>query len=147
MNLDKLQLRLQKGASVKHNCAQRMRQARRKAGCVALTVFTTQKDQLSRVECIPKDTRSEGTQVQERIQNPLKFDLKEVEPWMVRTTGTVKIAPRVKQIVVGRLEMLKRRVSPQLVCVGPAQLTLEGVLVARGLTRLFAKETERARQQ
>jgi len=92
---------------------------------VALIVFTTQKGQLSRAECIPKDTSGEGTQVQVRIQNPLKFHLKEIEPWMVRTTGTVKIAPRVKQIVVGRLEMPKRRVSPQLVCVGPAQLTLE----------------------
>jgi len=118
LNLDKLQLRLQKGASVKHSYEdQRMRQAMRKADCGALTVFTMQKGQLSHAECIPKDTRGEGTQVQEGTQNPLKFDLKEVEPWMVRTTGTVKIAPRVKQIVVGRLETPKRRVSPQLVCV------------------------------
>ena len=76
-------------------------------------------------------------------QNPLKFDLKEVEPWMVRMTGTVKIASRVKQTVVGRLEMPKRRVSPQLVCLEPAQLPLEGVLFESGLTRVFAKETSR----
>ena len=72
--------------------------------------------------------------MQEGTQNPLKFDLKEDEPWMVRT---VKIAT---ESVVGRLEMPKRLVSPQLVCVESAQLPLEGVLVARGLTQVFAKE-------
>ena len=50
------------------------------------------------------------------------------------------IAPRVKQIVVGRLETPKPRVSPQLVCVEPAKLPLEGILVSRGLSRVFAKE-------
>ena len=81
-----------------------------------------------------------GTQVQEGTQKPPVFDLKEVEPWMVRTTGTVRIAPRVKQIVVGRLEPPKLRLSPQLVCVEPTQLPLEGILVASGLSRVFAKE-------
>ena len=112
LDLGKLQLRLQKGASVKHGYAnQRMRQARNEAGCVALTVFTTQKDQFSRLGRIPKDTRDKGTQVQKGTQKPLEFDLKEVEPWMVITTVTVKIASRVKQIVVGRLETPKRRLS------------------------------------
>ena len=31
-------------------------------------------------------------------------------------------------------------VKPQLVCVEAAQLQLEGILVARGLSRVFAKE-------
>ena len=84
---------------------------------MALTVFTTQKDHFSRVGCIPKDTRDMGTQVLERTQAPPVFDMKEVETWMVRTTGTVRIAPRVKQIVVGRIETPKRRLIPQLVCV------------------------------
>ena len=106
---------------------------------MALTVFTTQKDQVSRVECIPKDTRDMGTQLQEGTGKPPVSDLKEVEPWMVRTTGTVRIAPRVKQIVVGRLETPKRRLRPKLVCVEPAQLPLEGILVARGLSRVFRR--------
>ena len=78
--------------------------------------------------------------MQEGTQKPLVFDLKEFEPWMVKTTGMVWIAPRFKQIVVGRLETQKCRLSPQLVCVEPAQLPLEGILVARGLSRVFAKE-------
>ena len=45
LDLGKLQLRLKKGASMKHGYEnQRMRQARSEADCVALTVFTTQKD-------------------------------------------------------------------------------------------------------
>jgi hypothetical protein len=65
----------------------------------------------------------------------------------VKTTETVKLAPRVKQIVVEKLEMPKRRESPELVCVEPAQLPLEGVIAARGLSRTFTKpqQTKRSR--
>ena len=41
---------------------------------------------------------------------------------------------------MGRLETAKRRLNPQLVCVESAQFPLEGILVARGLSRVFAKE-------
>jgi hypothetical protein len=44
------------------------------------------------------------------------MDLQEGESWIVKTTETTKLAPRVKQIVVGNLEMPKRRESPELVC-------------------------------
>jgi hypothetical protein len=72
LDLGKLQLRLKKGASGKHGYEnQRMRQARSEAGYVAITVFTKQKDQFSRVGCIPEDTRDMRTQVQEGTQNPL----------------------------------------------------------------------------
>ena len=43
-------------------------------------------------------------------------------------------------MVVGRLETPKRRLSTQLVCVETAQLPLVGILVARGLSRVFTKE-------
>ena len=81
-----------------------------------------------------------GTQVQEETEKIPVFDLKEVEPWMVKTTGTVRIDPRVKQLVVGSLETQKRLLTPQLVCVEPAQIPLEGILVACGLSCVFAKE-------
>jgi len=48
-------------------------------------------------------------------------------------------SPIVKQIVVGKMKMPKRRVNPELVCVNPAQLPLEGVLTACGLSRAFTK--------
>lgn len=61
---------------------------------------------------------------------------------MVTTTETVRLVPRVKQIVVGKAELPKRLSSPELMCVEPSQLPLEGVLVARGLCRAFTKATE-----
>jgi hypothetical protein len=45
------------------------------------------------------------------------------------------------------METPKRRASSVLVFVEPAQLPLERVLSARGLSRVFTKEPERARQR
>jgi hypothetical protein len=42
---------------------------------------------------------------------------REGKSWIVKTTETIKLAPRVKLIVVGKLEMPKRRESSELVCV------------------------------
>ena len=52
-----------------------------------------------------------------------------------------------KQIVVGRIELPKRRVSPDLVCVEPEQLPFEGLLAARGLARVVAKQPDRGRRR
>jgi hypothetical protein len=59
---------------------------------------------------------------QESKHRPLEIELREGESLIVKTTETIKLAPRVKHIVVGKLEMPKRRESPELVCVEPAQL-------------------------
>jgi len=48
---------------------------------------------------------------QECKQRPLEFDLQEAEPWIVKVTETVRLAPRVKQIV-GRMETPKRWANP-----------------------------------
>ena len=56
----------------------------------------------------------------------------------MKTTETIRIAPRVKQMIVGTVELPKRQQSPPLVCVEPAQLPFEGVLVTRGLSRVPA---------
>jgi hypothetical protein len=64
-----------------------------------------------------------------------------------KTTETIKLASRVKQIFVGKLEMAKLRESPKLVCVEPAQLPLEGVLAARGLSRTFTKPQQLTRSR
>jgi hypothetical protein len=38
---------------------------------------------------------------------------------------------------------MKRRVSPDLVCVVPAQLPFEGLLAARGIVRVVTKQPDR----
>jgi hypothetical protein len=47
---------------------------------------------------------------------------REGKSWIVKATEKIKLAPRVKQIAVGKLEMPKRRESPELDCVEPEQL-------------------------
>jgi hypothetical protein len=39
------------------------------------------------------------------------------------------------QMIIGKLDVPKRREKPRLICIEPAQLPFEGILVARGLSR------------
>ena len=48
---------------------------------------------------------------------------------------------------MGKVELPKRRASPELVCVEAAQLPLHGVLVGRGHYRAFTNDTVRPRQR
>ena len=74
LDLGMLQLRLKKGSGFKHGYEnQRVRQARSEADCLPLTVFTTQKAQLSRVGRMTMVTRDKGTQMQEGTQKPLNL--------------------------------------------------------------------------
>ena len=61
--------------------------------------------------------------------------------WLVRATENVKIAPRCRQIVLGRLESGKEQNLPPLICVEPAQIPLHGIHSARGLARVQPKAT------
>jgi hypothetical protein len=61
------------------------------------------------------------------------------DSWVVKTTETIKMEPRARQMVVSRLEWPKRRLPSDLLCVQPAQVPIEGVLVARGLSRVLTK--------
>ena len=45
--------------------------------------------------------------------------------------------PRLKQMVIGRVEFPKRQESPPLVCVEPTKIPHEGVLAARALSCLL----------
>ena len=120
---------------------QGIRQAGGRADRPALTVFVTQNGQHSREERSKNVRSGEGTRRQENNQRPYEIELQEAGSWIVKTTETVRLTPRVKQIVVRKVELPRRRSSPELLCVEPAQLQLEGVLVARGLSRAFTKTT------
>ena len=58
---------------------------------------------------------------QECKQRPHEMDLWETESWIVKTTEMVRPASRVKQIVIGKMEIPKRGASSELVCVEPTQ--------------------------
>jgi hypothetical protein len=127
--------------------SQGTRQAKGKASHGTLTVFVHRNGDYSREEHIAKAPRCEGKRKQESKQRPHEIEIRERESWIVKTTETIKPAPKAKQIVVGRMEMSKRRESPELVCVEPAQLPLEGVLAARGLSRIFTKAQQPTKTQ
>jgi hypothetical protein len=70
------------------------------------------------------------------------------EPWMIKTMETVRIVPRTNKIILGKLDLQKHQQNPQLVCVEPAHLPFKGLLVARGVSRLFrqARRIEQPRE-
>jgi hypothetical protein len=57
-----------------------------------------------------------------------QIELEDSESWLVKTTQSIRVAPRVKQMVIGRVELPRRQPNPPLVCIEPAQLPNEGVL-------------------
>jgi hypothetical protein len=148
LNLEKLQLRLLPGTERSNGFeSQRTRQVKEKTSHGALTVFLRRNGEGSREEPVANVRKGEEKSVQESKHRPLEMDLREGKSWIVNTTETIKFAPRVKQIVVGNLEMPKRRESPELVCVEPAQPPLDGVLAARRLSRTFTKPQQSTRSQ
>jgi hypothetical protein len=54
---------------------------------------------------------------------------------VVSLPESVKVTPRTKQVLVGRLEGPKGSETPQLVCVKPARLRYAGVWLAQGVSR------------
>jgi hypothetical protein len=88
------------------------------ANCLALTVFSSSDGHENR----KKVKTGKVAPREQHSQNSHSFSIQEGGSWVVKTTETIRITPTVKQIVVGKLELLKRRESPGLVCVEPAQL-------------------------
>jgi hypothetical protein len=62
--------------------------------------------------------------------------------WLVRSKENIVVAPRCRQIVVGRLESEKGQSLPPLVCVEPTQIPIEGILPARALSRVKSSALE-----
>jgi hypothetical protein len=133
LNLQKLELSMLKRAVEEHATLDGpARRAGETVYKVALTVFTTSSDEVAERQA-PETSGSKGN------QSPNEVILQDADSWLVKTTETIKLAPRARKIVVGQLEKPKRQVSPELVCVEPAQIPLEGILAARGLAKVTAK--------
>jgi hypothetical protein len=66
-----------------------------------------------------------------------EIENKSSDSWLENSTQHFRILPRVKQMVIGRVELPRRQQPPPLVCIEPAQLPNEGVLASRGLSQLL----------
>jgi hypothetical protein len=107
----------------------------------------------------PADDGQDGHRAQQEAETELKrepcaeekpapqvADLSDRQEWLVTLTESVKLTPRAKQMLIGRLEVPKRGSETPLVCIEPAQLPSEGILVARGVSRVIVM-TQQLNQQ
>jgi hypothetical protein len=116
------------------------------AGSTALTVFSAGKEGHSlrpsrlKAKCI----------VEQRPASPRQeTPATQCNTWLVRATENIIVAPRSRQIVVGRLESQDEHEFPPLVCVEPAVIPIEGILLARALSRVesMAREPSQDRRR
>ena len=54
----------------------------------------------------------------------------------MKSKEDIVLAPRCRQVLAGKLETQKEQGLLSLVCVGPAQIPIEGIFPARALTRV-----------
>ena len=127
LDLDAEKLWLEKGMKVKHyRNGWRRNESRGTAASAALSVFSATHGHVKQKSClISHKKKFEKQYDQKGVSNP-EIKILESEPLLVKTTETIRIAPRVKQMIVGRVELPKSKQSPPLVCVEPAQLPVRG---------------------
>ena len=108
----------------------------------ALTVFTRGKAESSSQ---PSQQETWRTEVQPTVGLRPKKDIEQSRTWLVRAKDNITVAPRCRQIVIGRLDSEKEHSIPPLVCVEPAQIPIEGILQARALSRVKSSAHEHSR--
>jgi hypothetical protein len=60
---------------------------------------------------------------------------------LVKAVENVTVQPRCRQIIRGRLDADGKQSLPPLVCVKKGRVVIEGILPARGLTRVEIRAT------
>jgi len=100
-------------------------------GHVALTVFP--KGEAGRS---PQLKKKEAWHIDEQLSASPHTEIARQQDkcWLLRATENVTIQPRCRQIIVGRLDSDGKTNLPLLVCVEPAQIPIEGILPALGMT-------------
>jgi hypothetical protein len=73
---------------------------------------------------LPKQTESTRSEIK----------IKPSDPWLMKTTQTIRNSQRFKQMVIGRIEFPRRQEAPTLVCIETAHLPNKGVLAGIALS-------------
>jgi hypothetical protein len=60
--------------------------------------------------------------------------------WLVRAKENITVAPKCRHVVLGRIECEEQNLPP-LICVEPAQISIQGILPARALSRVECPRT------
>ena len=110
LDFETRELRFKEAAILDHNPqAGECCEVRETTDRVALTVFSrTDGGSSKRNSRISgENQQSESPQIQTEIPK-LTDDLEDSESWLVKTTQSIRVPPRFKQIVVGRIELPRR---------------------------------------
>jgi len=137
LDLETREMCLNKSTDPKHASSERrLGGTRGTADRAALTVFSTPYRRDRPNSCLITSTEREEETCYLRKNDNVSFlvTLRQAEPWIIGLTETVKVPPRVKKMVMGKIKFLRHQETPNLVCIEPAQMPYEGVLAARGLS-------------
>lgn len=87
----------------------------------ALTVFSDSDDQQDKrnLEVFSTASKTIDKKTEQLIRKPSINTGKEIS-YIVKSIGTTKLQPRVRQIVMGKLEVKKGSKLPELLCIEPA---------------------------
>ena len=141
LDLETRKMWLTKSTDVRHASSEwRLGGTRGTADPAVLTVFSTPYSRDRPNSCLITSTKKEEEMCYIGNNDNVSFlaTLREAEPWIVEITETVKIPPRVKKMVVGKIKFPKYHETLNLVCNEPAQMPYEGVLAARGLSPVLS---------
>jgi len=106
----------------------------------AITSFSTPCSPDEDKTCLITHSKKQKATRRKRNSDSSSIKLTEAQRWVVETVNTIKVSPRTKTMVVGKIKFPKHDVAPHLVCVEPTQMPFEGVLAARGLSPVLSSE-------
>jgi hypothetical protein len=143
INFGKAELKLQDFSKFRHGSRKRGRRARGTADHLALTIFSTlENHQVS----VSQENKRNVNDVRQ-YKKPTRVEVKDAIPYLVKLTSETRLEPRARQVVLGKLEIPKRQEPPELVCVEPTQIPVQGIGSARTLACVVTGATDRAKRQ
>jgi hypothetical protein len=109
LDLENQKFWILKSGKFRHDSLNRRpREVRGTADHVAHTVFSKSDGRGNQNSCWIGCKKSQTTSRSQECQNRPRVNIVESDSWLVRTTETIKLAPRVKQSVAGKRELPKR---------------------------------------
>ena len=140
LDLENQEMWMLKNCEANHDSSERKSgRARGTADRASLTVFSAPNRRDKSNTCLITHTERKEEKCHGNSASSSVI-LREADPWLVELTETVKVPPRVKKMVVGKVKFQTQCVTPKLVCIEPAQMPFEGVLAARGLSHVLPVE-------
>ena len=82
----------------------------------ALTVFSHKEGRGKQRSCSIGHRTRDVRQCKQSGKTEPEIELKDSDSWLVKTTQEIRVAPRVKQMMIARVDLPRRQEAPPLVC-------------------------------